>query len=183
MANQTVVNPRNSYISTTLDPGTWYRLTNAYLGPSFSLDVGNDGVLKMSPSSNSSGQHWQLLPQFSSGTYKIRSMLLGAENVLDIHGNDKTKPHVAREGNYSGQMWTLDGWGDSTWRLFNPFSGDHLRLDTYADTHEPFMSDGDHSGQHWTLTPIRSMLAPTVVRTQDPKIYTTRGYCNLMIYH
>ncbi|CAP80482.1 hypothetical protein PCH_Pc12g08550 [Penicillium rubens Wisconsin 54-1255] len=134
-----------SYISTTIDPGTWYRLTNAYLGTSIALDVENDGVgntegrLKMAPCGNYSGQFWQFIPQPSSGTYKICSMFLGQNRALDVYGNDKTKPHLATEGNYSGQLWTLDGWGDSTWRLSNAYSG-NLRLDTYSDTHEPFIS-------------------------------------------
>lgn len=84
-------------------------------------------------------------------------MFLGPNRVLDVYGNDKTKPHLATEGNYSGQLWTLDGWGDSTWRLSNAYSGDDLHLGTYLDTHEPFMGDGNHSGQHWTITAIRKI--------------------------
>jgi hypothetical protein len=154
-------------ISTTIDPDSWYRLTNAHLGPSISLDVENDGagnkegLLKMSPSGDYSGQFWRFIPQPSSGTYKIQNMFLGPNRALDVYGNDKTKPHLATVGNYSGQMWTLDGWGDSTWRLLNAYSGDDLRdglrLDTYSDTHGLFMCAGNNSGQHWTLTAIRKV--------------------------
>ncbi|KAJ6082373.1 hypothetical protein N7499_007247 [Penicillium canescens] len=157
------VHAARSYISTTIDPGTWYRLTNAHLGPSISLDVINDGVgnkeglLKMSPSADYSGQFWRFIPQPSSGTYKIQNMFLGPNRALDVYGNDRTKPHLATEGNYSGQMWTLDGWGDTTWRLLNAYSGDGLRLDTYLDTHGLFMGDGNNSGQHWTLTAVRKI--------------------------
>jgi hypothetical protein len=44
--------------------------------------------------------------------------------------------------------------GDGTYKLTNDFTGPEESLDTYNDTHEPFLGTGDHSGQHWTLTQL-----------------------------
>ncbi|EFY84485.1 hypothetical protein J3459_008307 [Metarhizium acridum] len=144
------------------DSNTWYRLTNTYLGYSQSLDVENDnganssGTLMMAASGSYSGQYWQLIPQ-SPGVYKLRTEFLGPDRVLDVWGDDKTKPHLAEEGNYSGQLWTIESWGDGTWKLTNSYSGPDLHLDTYSDTHEPFLGDGDHTGQHWNINAIESI--------------------------
>lgn len=58
--------------------------------------------------------------------------------------------HLAATGNYSGQFWTVTLWedGSGTFRLTNDFTGPIVHLDTYADTHEPFLDTDDHSGQH-----------------------------------
>ena len=143
-------------------PSQWYRLTNAYTGPNIALDVVNDngtassGILQMAPSGNFSGQYWQLIPypSASSNTYALFTSFLGPNKRLDVYGNDATKPHLSDAGNYSGQIWTISPWGDGTWRLWNQFSGSSLHLDVYSDTKVPFMGDGDHTGQHWTFTPI-----------------------------
>ncbi|GFF97651.1 hypothetical protein IFM53868_09272 [Aspergillus udagawae] len=144
------------------NPNIWYRLTNAYLGTSTALDVENDGsdnregLLKMAPSGNYSGQYWRFL-RLPSGTFKLYTMFLGENRVLDVYGDIKTKPHLATNGNYSGQEWTVGSWGDGTWKLSNAYSGPGLHLDTYADTHELFLGDGDHTGKHWSITPIESV--------------------------
>ena len=86
-------------------------------------------------------------------------MFLGPDRVLDVYGNDKTRPHLATKGSCSGQIWTVSSWGDGTWKLTNSYSGSGLHLDTYADTHAPFLGDGDHSGQHWAISPIQKVSA------------------------
>jgi hypothetical protein len=144
-----------------LSTSYWYRLTNLY-ATGLALDVVNDaeqsssGRLKMAPIGNYSGQYWRLVhyPTASSPTYALYTRFLGEQKRLDVYGDNKTKPHLADAGNYSGQIWTIAPWGDSTWRLTNKYSGPDLHLDVYSDTMEPFMGDGDHSGQHWQLTAI-----------------------------
>ncbi|KAI9765244.1 MAG: hypothetical protein M1840_007736 [Geoglossum simile] len=151
-------------MTASFDDSTWYRCTNSFLGPNTALDVQNDGqgnaegLLKMAPLGNYSGQFWRFVP-YGSGTYKLCTMFLGPDRVLDVYGNDKTKPHLATKGNYSGQIWTISGWGDGTWKLTNSYSGSDLHLDTYSDTHAPFMGDGDHTGQHWTISSIQKISA------------------------
>jgi hypothetical protein len=143
-------------------PYQWYRLTNTFTGPTLSLDVVNDagqassGQLQMSTSGNYTGQYWQLIPYppSSSSTYALFTKFLGVTKRLDVYGNDKTKPHLADAGNYSGQIWTISSWNDGTWKLTNQYSGSGLHLDVYSDTKVPFMGDGDHTGQHWTFTQL-----------------------------
>ncbi|RYO85208.1 hypothetical protein DL766_007005 [Monosporascus sp. MC13-8B] len=144
------------------DPNVWYRLTNNYLGRSIALDVKNDGgansegLLKMAPSGRNFGQFWQFIPQ-SPGVFKLRTKFLGPNMMLDVYGNDKTKPHLAKDGDFSGQLWTVESWGDGTWKLTNAYSGPSLHLDTSSDAHEPFMGDGGHTGQHWHIIAIESI--------------------------
>jgi hypothetical protein len=162
-------------------PLYWYRLTNAFTTPSFALDVVNDGgkassgTLEMAPSGNFSGQYWRLVPNPdpSSTTYALYTLFLGANKRLDVYGDDKTKPHLADAGRYSGQIWTLKPWGDGTWQLTNQYSGPDLHLDVYSDTKVPFMGDGNHTGQHWTLTAIARVDAGSTAET-GPREMTRR---------
>jgi hypothetical protein len=148
-----------------LSTSQWYRLTNLY-AIGLALDVVNDngtlssGRLQMAPIGDFSGQYWALqpFPDASSPTYALHTLFLGPAKRLDVYGNDKTKPHLANAGYYSGQIWTIAQWGDGTWRLTNQYSGPGLHLDVYSDTKEPFLGDGNHSGQHWQFTPIAPRL-------------------------
>jgi hypothetical protein len=153
----------------SFDPNTWYKLTNAYCGPDIALDIVNDagsnstGKLKMASwgQVGHTGQHWQFRPhEDNDGTYKLCTWFLGTLKSLDVYGDDKTKPHLADEGNYSGQKWKIVPWircgeWDGTYTLWNTYSGEDMFLDTYSGTREPFMGEGNHTGKHWTITPIR----------------------------
>ena len=48
---------------------------------------------------------------------------------LDVYGDDKTRPHLAPAGNYSGQQWQLIKRNDVSWSLTNSYSGPDLFLD------------------------------------------------------
>ncbi|KAH0551454.1 hypothetical protein GP486_007333 [Trichoglossum hirsutum] len=167
-------------MAASFDSNAWYRLTNRYLGTSIALDVINDGLndteglLTMAPSADYSGQYWQLLPQ-SSGTFKLRTMFLGPDRVLDVYENDSAKPHLAIAGNYSGQNWMVERWGDGTWKLSNAYSGLSMHLDTYSDTHEPFLEGGDHTGQHWSITAIEDIPAQLTSVFGASPTYTTES--------
>ncbi|KAF9527548.1 carbohydrate-binding module family 13 protein [Crepidotus variabilis] len=142
--------------------GQWYRLTNAFTGTNLALNVVNDagtassGTIQMAAPGNFSGQFWRLEhnPSTSTSTYALYTLFLGESKRLDVFGDDATKPHLANAGNYSGQIWTISPWGDGTWKLTNAYSGSNMNLDTYSDTKVPFMGAPDHTGQHWTFTPI-----------------------------
>ncbi|RYP66814.1 hypothetical protein DL771_007612 [Monosporascus sp. 5C6A] len=144
------------------DPYTWYRLTNNFSGRSMALDVRNDGglnstgLLMMAPSGYYSGQFWRFIPQ-SPGVFKLHTMFLGPNRVLDVSGGGKATPHLAREGDFSGQFWTLESWGDGAWKLTNAYTGPELHLDIYPDTYEPCMAEGNCTGQHWHITDINSV--------------------------
>jgi hypothetical protein len=143
------------------DTSYYYRLTNGYLGAGQSLDVIPDGSghLMMAPTGDYSGQHWKLV-DMGSGKYALRTMYLGDDFSLDVINDGKdNSPWLAKTGNFSGQFWSLVPWGDGTYMLTNDFTGPAKHLDTYSDTHEPFLDTDDHSGQHWTLTPL-TQIAP-----------------------
>jgi hypothetical protein len=143
-------------------PSQWYRLTNAYTGADVSLDVVNDngtassGTLQMSPSSNASGQCWQLTPypSASSGTYSLSTLFLGPNKCLDVYINNVT--HLANAVYDSGQIWTISPWGDGTWQLSNQYTGSGMYLDGFSDTDAPLLDGGNHSGQHWTFTALQN---------------------------
>ena len=48
---------------------------------------------------------------------------------LDVYGDDKTRPHLAPAGNYSGQQWQVASAGDGIWKLTNSYSGPEMALD------------------------------------------------------
>ena len=93
----------------SLDSNWWYKIKNP-AKPGMALDVVNDGnqerdgKLQMAAEGNFSGQYWQLRPsKISPGAYNLCTMWLGTKMFLDVYGDDKTRPHLATAGNYSGQ--------------------------------------------------------------------------------
>lgn len=87
--------------------------------PGMALDVLNDGnqqrdgKLQMAAEGNFSGQHWQLRPSKTNPeTYSLCTLWLGANKWLDVYGDDKTRPHLATAGNYSGQQWHVASQGN-----------------------------------------------------------------------
>lgn len=149
-----------------IDPSAYYRLTNNYLGTHKALDVVNDGTnsgkLQMAKTGNFSGQFWhfaKLSGEGSNAKYSLRTQFLGEGRSLDVvndAGVNSRSLRLADTGNFSGQSWTVTPWGvgDGSLRLWNDFTGPGQHLDTYADTHEPFLDGGDHSGQHWHFEKI-----------------------------
>lgn len=116
----------------------------------------------MAETGNFSGQFWHfalLNPGSDRPKYALRTLFRGEEFSLDVinnAGTDSRSVHLAATGNYSGQFWTVTPWedGSGTFRLTNDFTGPTVHLDTYADTHEPFLDTDDHSGQHWRFERI-----------------------------
>ncbi|KAJ5464465.1 uncharacterized protein N7458_000151 [Penicillium daleae] len=112
-----------------LDSKSWYKIKSPEK-PGSALDVVNngnqqrDGTLQMAAEGNVSGQYWQLRPsKTTSGQYNLCTMWLGTGMSLDVYGNDKTRPHLAASGNYSGQQWHVDKQTNGTWKLSNSYSG------------------------------------------------------------
>jgi len=155
----------------TLDTTYYYRLTNNYLGASTALDVKPDGScrLMMAAVGAFSGQYWKPV-DLDGGKYAFRTLYLGDDLSLDIVNDGvNTTPCLAQTGNYSGQYWSVTEWGDGTCKLTNDFTGPAKSLDTYSNTHEPFMDTGDHTGQHWILTKIAKVQNNDPIPPLDPK--------------
>lgn len=154
-----------------MDSSVFYRLTNAFLGHGQSLDVNPDGSgrLMMAPTGDSPGQLWRFI-DLGGGKYALRTAYLGECFSLDvINDGVNTTPCLAAAGGFTGQMWTLTPWPDGTYRLTNDFTGPGTSLDTSADTHDPWLNTGDHTGQHWTLTGAGPVPGTVPIPALDPK--------------
>jgi len=78
----------------------------------------------MAVEGNFSGQHWQIRPSTTNpGAYNLCTMWLGKDMCLDVYGDDKTRPHLATAGAYSGQQWHIESQGNGTWKFTNLYSG------------------------------------------------------------
>jgi len=152
--------PTNQASAGSFDPTKRYRLTNNFLGPSTSLDVVNDngtsssGKLNMAANGLYSGQYWTLNP-LPGGKYSLSTMFLGPDMRLTITEHDPT-PRLAKASTTPGwdQVWMITQWGDGKWKISNEGAGQWLSMDTYFDTKDLFMGNGDHSGMHWSINPI-----------------------------
>jgi M6 family metalloprotease-like protein len=154
-----------------MDTSVFYRLTNNILGRGQSLDVVPDGSgqLMMAPAGDYSGQLWRLVGR-GDGKYALRTSYLGDCFSLDvINDGVNTTPCLAATGEFTGQLWTLTPWPDGTYRLTNDFTGPNISLDTSADTHDPWLSTGDHPGQHWTLTKAGPVPGIVPIPALNPK--------------
>ncbi|KAK0644625.1 ricin B lectin domain-containing protein [Cercophora newfieldiana] len=152
---------------TPLEKDTWYRLVN--LGwPRKSLDVINDGKqetdgnLQIANTGDFSGQHWQLRPSKTHlGYFNLVTLWLGTGRALDVHAGDKTRPHLAKAGDATGQQWQLISLGGNVWRLTNLYSGSELFLSSDESGERVKMEPrGGDSHQRWTLVKIRGITEP-----------------------
>jgi len=154
----------------SFDTSFYYRLTNKFQGPNQSLDVHPDGSrrLKMAPTGDFSGQHWRLV-DLGNDKFALRTEYLGDCFSLDvINDGANDKPWLNTTGNFSGQFWTLTPWGDGSYKLSNDFTGLGKSLNVFAQSFEPFVGTGDHSGQHWVLNQL-TKISRAVVPELDPR--------------
>ena len=122
--------PSELFTPGSFDSRYWYKIKNAGRR-GMSLDVVNDGnqlrdgKIQLAADGDFSGQYWQLSPSRTEpGAYNLCTMWLGRGRALDVYGNDKMTPHLTEAGNYSGQQWQINSYGDGTWRLTNLYSED-----------------------------------------------------------
>jgi hypothetical protein len=74
---------------------------------------------------------------------------------LDVYGDDKTRPHLATAGNFSGQQWSFERQGSDTWQLRNSYSGP-LVLTADANRNEIHIRNPQDAGaSQWTLQHVR----------------------------
>lgn len=146
-----------------LDSHAWYKIKNP-AKPGMALDVVNDGNqerdarIQMAADGDFSGQYWQFRPsKFSPGTYNLCTMWLGASRVLDVYGDDKTRPHLTAAGNYSGQQWHVESRSDGGFKMTNNYSGS-LVLSADAGGSELHLRDPASSpSSQWALLRVRAI--------------------------
>ena len=79
---------------------------------------------------------------------------------LDVYGDQKYTPHLARPGDYSGQQWSVVTF-ETGFKLSNEYTGSGWFLDVYADTKVAHMTQGDYQGQYWVRVDVSYALENT----------------------
>jgi hypothetical protein len=136
-----------------IDTSYFYRLTNDFAGPGWSLD-GSQNTLRMAITTNFWGQYWALT-SLGDGKYRLTNDYGGPGKSLDSPLIDSNYvPTIADTGNYTGQYWTLTPVGNGKYRLTNDYGGPGKSLDSpLIDFYVPTMAEtANSSGQSWTLT-------------------------------
>lgn len=140
----------------TPEPGAYYNLSNAFLKEGKLLGVVNGKlVMYKKPQSADNRLLWKFTAiKGRPGYFRITNVELGNGKSLD---SSPTAPHVATNGNYTGQFWKLTDALNGHVRLSNMYQPTKS-LDTSGKApHAPFLGkSGNISGQLWKLTPIGS---------------------------
>ena len=133
-------------------------LSNDYLGPAYTLQPhphSRTNGLHAAPSRNG-GLVWAIVPSPEQpGKFNICTTHNGQPKCLDIYNDgssDRIRVCLADPGYYSGQTWSLEPQGDGRCKLSNDWTGPDWYLDTYSDSNEAFMSQGDFNGQQWLIS-------------------------------
>ena len=153
----------------TFSPTALYTLANSALGPNRTLQIDPSSgpaillhtaplpaaaaplAFRVTPAHDADRAFWNLcatVHTVSTGGGGGRSL------CLDVFGDDKATPHLAAPAGVSGQLWTIAGWGDGTWRLTNEYSGPDLRLDSKEGAGNGTLTRGERKGQHWNFTAL-----------------------------
>ena len=144
-------------VADAIDEAWWYRLTNASLGESYSLDTANDGINDpmMAPTGNYSGQFWRFSAEGSA--YRMTNAFLGLGRSLDNIADGSNPLFMCESNQYKGQRWHLTPAGEGYFRLTNDDLGDSRPLDTRPEwPYRPFPGKtGNSQSQLWKLTKVR----------------------------
>ncbi|KAK7192599.1 hypothetical protein DPSP01_006538 [Paraphaeosphaeria sporulosa] len=141
-------------------------LTNSYLGPAYSLQPNHSSSITSgvhcAPSRNG-GLLWTLVPtpedptKFNICTTDPQSRQPKCLDIYNDNSSDRTRVRLADPGHYAGQMWTLISQREPGYfKLSNDWTGEGWYLDTYSDSYEAFMSQGDATGQYWAIQGVGS---------------------------
>ncbi len=141
-----------------LDPESWYRLANEFLGAERALEISaaDENHPAMGKAAQVPGQLWRLQPTEGEGVYQIINKYVGDGLALDIDPGDSSKLQMTPAAEISpGQLWEITPLGEGYYRLTNQGLEAGWALDTYGDgENAPFMGEmGDYAGQFWKLSP------------------------------
>ncbi|MSR82619.1 MAG: hypothetical protein EXS58_06795 [Candidatus Latescibacteria bacterium] len=141
-----------------IDPGSWYRFANEFLGEERALEISaaDQSHPAMGKAAQVTGQLWCLQLTEGEGVYQITNKYLGDGLALDIDPGDSSKLLMTPADEISpGQLWEITPVGEGYYRLTNQSLEAGWALDTYGDgENAPFMGEtGDYAGQFWELSP------------------------------
>jgi len=154
-----------------------YALTNSLTGASKVLAsaLNNDSVIIESAGAGDNLQ-WYFTETNITGRFRLHTVQKGDSNALDVfsyNGLNTIGLHFYNVGDYTGQYWRLDEWGDGTIKMSNNFTGPDILLDVASDTLEPTLAGGDSPGQHWTLSQLGSASATLAPSTAAVTMLST----------
>ena len=144
------------------DSDLFYRITNAALGQSFSLDVfnplgGANGEVNITPTGPFSGQSWQILSNSSTsnGEFYLSNAFTGARMKLDLSvANAIYTPFLKNITTTYDQTWLISQVNNDTYSLAPSILGGSQALTISNDIKQPFLADIGGSNQQWQLTPL-----------------------------
>ena len=144
-----------------ISPSACYELSNNFLGPEYRLKVktfdAGSAYLHVDNQTHATFEQWLFIQTWGSHKYHICTMCSGEFMCLSITQGVKSLPVLRKPKYDASDFWYIQTWPDGTSRIMNDYSGEDLHLDVYSDTYDAFMGDGDHTGQHWSLSKVSSL--------------------------
>ncbi|KAL6699576.1 carbohydrate-binding module family 13 protein [Trichoderma pleuroticola] len=139
-----------------IDTSKIYILKNSYTAGNkiLAMTSSGDSLSMVDANSVSSNALWFLTPTTMSNYYRLHTVANGVKQSLDVinDGVQNVNLHMADTGNFTGQ---------------------DKHLDVYSDTLTAHLAGGNHTGQHWELTPARTAVvvtdAPTASHLKSPR--------------
>ena len=153
-----------NFATVFVDPGFWYRLSNALLGDDRSLDTssGPPNACFMGTTGNFTGQFWAFTEeppppdQQLTHVYRLTNQFGGA--ALSLDGDGSAACHLSASDNFDEQLWTVTPAIDGYYKLQNLEFGTARSLDTQAGTDVPLMAvTGGGGGQNWKIRRVGPM--------------------------
>ena len=148
-------------MTTTFDILSVYILTNAYTYQNRQLASDGTNIFMNLSNDADPTYQWYLSSSPLDSFFRFHTIANGNILALDVvnnNGTNSTQLQFAPPAAITSQYWLFVRWGqDTTFRIVNNYTGVDKHLDTYSDTLEPFLGDGDATGQHWYFNRIGSL--------------------------
>lgn len=91
-------------------------------------------------------------PPPHEGYFRLHTPATGDAKSLDVlndNGFSSKEVRFYTTGDYSGQLWKRDPWGDGTYKLSNNFTGPNVHLDMLTNSYHPYLESGKGSAPRW----------------------------------
>jgi hypothetical protein len=118
-----------------VDGNTWYWMTETRVNFTSALFSGGDGVLFFGANNTANnGMYWQIYP-LPGGNFQFRNRIsntlkqLGACYIPAEISESKTQPCMNASNAAAAQKWTIEPWGDGSYKIQNVANGTGLNLD------------------------------------------------------
>jgi hypothetical protein len=171
----------------TLDPNTWYQITESRVGFGSSLQFdGSSMFVAAAVKPGSPTQNWQFHP-VGDGTYQVRSqastvfLQLATCYAAGETDASRTRPCMKDARGDDGERWQLLDWGDGTFMMKNVANGTGYNLDCHPGNplfmNENTAAEPMQPAQHWqvqSLAVVNDAQYSTVVVSQTCRMRTCK---------